>query len=524
MSYAISVPTPFNDISELAENFASRVDDERLMLPHGDVVPEGEWVQFAVTLADGSAALSGLGRCTGSYDNGEEREPEHRFDVVMDSLQFEEMAQIYFERILQVRAAQMGEEPQTGEVDLPDEPIDAEAEAQEMAYAGSDEVIPVAAAEADVAMDVAMEVPVAAPEDEFGGEATQAVSFDELSEAEGAAALADDGLDAMMAEPLAEPEEALAEAVPVDDAVAADAADYADAGEYAEAAPAAAADWEEGDATQFGDMPEDVSDIAEDVAPDADYQPAPAQAAPTLTAPEESNIYDLPPPSAPGQLPSPHANGATLSRRMLQATWSPEPALRPDPSPSSGYFQYAAGGGLPQPPAPPRPALHPTLRVAPAPRPGDAHAAPEAFAEAAPGASTGPTAYDDEAGYQAEAFDADGAAALGVDEALAVDDAGEAEGYAAEGYAGEEEASFEGDFEVDADANVYEAETVEGEGLDVDEGAFEDLTAGEGFDEQGHEAPPVEAATREVDLGELPDHALSHDDETAQVELPEDQQ
>ena len=71
MSYAISVPTPFNDISELAENFASRVDDERLMLPHGDVVPEGEWVQFAVTLADGSAALSGLGRCTGSYDNGE---------------------------------------------------------------------------------------------------------------------------------------------------------------------------------------------------------------------------------------------------------------------------------------------------------------------------------------------------------------------------------------------------------------------------------------------------------------------
>ncbi|MCC6876694.1 MAG: hypothetical protein IT378_20490 [Sandaracinaceae bacterium] len=121
MTYAISVPTPFADITELAESFASRVDEERLMLPNAEPIPEGEWVQFAVTLGDGSAALSGLGRCTGSYDNGEDRAAEHRFDIVLDALQLDEMAQIYFERILIVRGQQGGEEPRTGEVELPAE-------------------------------------------------------------------------------------------------------------------------------------------------------------------------------------------------------------------------------------------------------------------------------------------------------------------------------------------------------------------------------------------------------------------
>lgn len=491
MSYAISVPTPFNDISELAENFASRVDDERLMLPHGDEVPEGEWVQFAVTLADGSAALSGLGRCTGSYDNGEERAPEHRFDVVMDSLQLEEMAQIYFERILQVRAAQMGEEPQTGEVDLPEEPVDVDAQVEEMAYAGSDEVVPVEAA-------APVETVAEPPADEFGGEATQAVSFDELAEAAEAEAL-----EAPMAEPVEEP---VMEAPAVDETATLDA-EYAEAAVDADAFVETAAaedvafdagepDWEEGDATQFGDMPE--AEAEEAAAPIA-------HAAPALTAPEESNIYELPPPSAPGQLPSPHANGATLTRRMLQATWSPEPAPRPDPSPSSGYFQYAAGG-LPQPPTPPRPELDPSLHVSPAPRPGDAHAAPEAFAEAAEPQA----AYEEPEAYaEAEAYgDEEQAAYAEADEAVPVDDAFDAEG-------GYDEAPVEA---VEEAEEVYDAETVEGEGLEVD-AAFEDLSGGEAYEE-----PPVEAATREVDLGDLPDHALSHDDETSQVELPEEQQ
>ena len=88
MTQQIVVPTPFADVNELAENFASRVDEERLMLPHSAPVDEGEWVQFLVTLGDDSAALNGTGRCTGSFDNGEDRAAEHRYDIVIDRHDF----------------------------------------------------------------------------------------------------------------------------------------------------------------------------------------------------------------------------------------------------------------------------------------------------------------------------------------------------------------------------------------------------------------------------------------------------
>src|SRR5690606_31553238 len=91
----------------------------RVMLPNPEPIPEGEWVQFSVTFADGSPALNGVGRCTGSYDNGDAVAPEHRFDVVLDSLELDEMGQVYFERILMVRAQLAGgAEPTTGEVDV----------------------------------------------------------------------------------------------------------------------------------------------------------------------------------------------------------------------------------------------------------------------------------------------------------------------------------------------------------------------------------------------------------------------
>lgn len=127
MTHAIELPTPFEDVNELAQSFASRVDEERLMLPNAQAIPVGEWVRFAVTLGDGSAALSGLGRCSDCIDRGHEHAPEHRFDVVLDALELEEMAQVYFERILMARQAQAGGDPVTGQVDLDEEEISVEA-------------------------------------------------------------------------------------------------------------------------------------------------------------------------------------------------------------------------------------------------------------------------------------------------------------------------------------------------------------------------------------------------------------
>jgi hypothetical protein len=121
MTFALHIATPFADFAELSENFAQRVDAERLMLPYAEPVTEGEWVSFTVTFADGSTALSGAGRCQGSYDNGAEHPPEYRYDVVVDSLQIEGAGEVMFERLVMARNSQAGDanaEPATGEVAL----------------------------------------------------------------------------------------------------------------------------------------------------------------------------------------------------------------------------------------------------------------------------------------------------------------------------------------------------------------------------------------------------------------------
>jgi hypothetical protein len=130
MTIQLSLPTPFGDIAELTENFAQRVDDQRLMLPSGESLPEGEWCQFSVLLADGSAALAGVGRIAGAYDNGEEHPPEYRFDIVLDSLQLEGMHEVMFERLMVARETQMKGEPVTGEVNV--EALEQHAAAPEL--------------------------------------------------------------------------------------------------------------------------------------------------------------------------------------------------------------------------------------------------------------------------------------------------------------------------------------------------------------------------------------------------------
>lgn len=312
MTYAISVPTPFNDISELAESFYSRVDEERIMLPNPDAIPEGEWVEFHITLADGSAALQGQGRCTGSFDNGEERAPEHRFDVVMDSLQLDEMGQIYFERILQVRAAYAGDEPQTGETQVPAETGYASADFEAVEEAGDDYAAAAAyAAEPE-------------PEEYAPPEPAPFDLADEVDEVED------------FTPPPAAPARPPARPPLVEEV---EASDFD----------------EPSGATEIGSIEEYIE-------------------APVLATPGQSRIYELPPPVAPDALPSPHSVAEVLTRPVLHASWSPEPAPRMDPSPSSGLFLYAMGAGLPQPAEPPRPELDPSLRIVRAPVPSDPHA------------------------------------------------------------------------------------------------------------------------------------------------------
>jgi hypothetical protein len=146
MTIALEIATPFADFSELSENFAQRVDTERLMLPYGEPVPEGEWVTFTVLFADGSTALAGTGKCQGAYDNGEEHPPEYRYDIVVESLALEGTAEVMFERLLMARNSMTGSpnaEPATGEVSI------EELEQQHAAKHPAED--PVESVEADIA-------------------------------------------------------------------------------------------------------------------------------------------------------------------------------------------------------------------------------------------------------------------------------------------------------------------------------------------------------------------------------------
>lgn len=328
MTQVLTIPTPFADLSELTENFAQRVDEQRLMLPNLEPVTEGEWVQFSVLLGDGTVALAGVGRVQGSYDNGEEHPPEYRFDVVVDSLQLEGMHEVMFERLLVARSTQMGGEPVTGEVSVED--LERE-QAQRQAAAQQSAAEAVGAEPIEAALD-------ATGEGEQGWE--------------DAGGWAEGGDDGTMVAPGSD-EAAGAPNDGYEDA--SQHAGHADDGEGAYAAPQEDA----------GTGEIDVGDV-EDVAPAAaaprarggDAAPPRPPAAPYPTMQRE-----------PGKLPSPHSfNGVALTRPSLPAAWSPEPEPRPEAAQSSGYFDYQ--GGVPRPARPPRPELDESQRVRPAPRPG----------------------------------------------------------------------------------------------------------------------------------------------------------
>jgi hypothetical protein len=85
MTQVVTVHTDFTDLNQMAQGLVGRVDPVKVILPGPDPVDAGEWVEFAITLQDGTPGFAGVGRCVTAVDNGEERSYHQRFDVVIDS-------------------------------------------------------------------------------------------------------------------------------------------------------------------------------------------------------------------------------------------------------------------------------------------------------------------------------------------------------------------------------------------------------------------------------------------------------
>ncbi|MEM7607909.1 MAG: hypothetical protein AAF411_21350 [Myxococcota bacterium] len=281
MSEVLTVPTHFNDLSELSTGLVDRVGEGSLILYGPVAYAQGDEVAFAVLLADETPAIEGVGRVEEVYDGGDERDPETRYDIVFEALQLDGRSEVVFERIVLARQSMLGDDPNTGEVDISE-----------------------------------FEEPPAAPDFDDSTE------FVGTSEAEHAGAFDDATVDGSQYSDAID-----GEAAYEDVAAADDIGSYEDVG----------ADFDDVGAVQELGGLEAVESL-----------PEPADVAPPQMA-------VLAEPAGP------------LGRPVFAASWWPR-AEAPEPRPSTGWFQYAAGS-LPVPGAPPRPELSPEQRVSPAPRP-----------------------------------------------------------------------------------------------------------------------------------------------------------
>ena len=400
MTDTLTVATHFEDLSQFAAGLVDRVDEDRLILYGPTAFPDGERVNFAVLLVDGSPALEGQARILATVDGGEERDPSARFDIYLDGLELGGMSQAVYERIVLARQSLTSGEPPTGEIDVgelermeaeaaaaaePPDPFEAEAEPP---LEAADEDWGEPAAEADMGV---------AQMDDFGGEST-VVAADPQA--------------------LADAYEAERERAAADEQPAAE--EPAEAEDWAEPMEAPAEDWAEPAA--------DAEDWAEPA--DDDFAPVdtgdfngPGAQAPHAAAPDAGTVAALageasippPPPVDPGGFRL-AAAGAVLTRPSREPAWWPAPAERPEAREVSGYFAYE--GELPIPSTPPHPDLDAGYRVGPAPRPQAGAESAEPVAHAASEASC--AADDDD--FDASATD-DGYAAAEVETAAELESA-----------------------------------------------------------------------------------------------------
>lgn len=399
MTQPMVVLTPFEDIADLTATFAERVDDERIMLPFAEPIDAGTVVEFQVVLADQSVALAGAGTVENSFDNGEEYPPEYRFDVVVTGLRFEGMNEVMFERFLAERDATAGaasteaDLAETGEGPYEAEGAYGQGEAEYALVEGD----PSAADGANPYGEGEQHAPYGEPEQagSYG-----AVAYDEGGE----------GYDAHAVSPASyeraggyeRVQFAQAESAEVDHAaveVRYSEAQYVRAenvgteggaaralhdAEFGEPDPS---DGEVGVATQIHSGFEDYAPIAEggyegaeDVSSDWDDEGAAVVQLSEFQSTGDAVVYaqrELVVPefrdraaTPRGALPS-LARGPIHGGALSRPSYDPGEWLsvspRPIPSQTSGLFDYQSG--LPAMIAPPRPAIDPSLRVAPTPRP-----------------------------------------------------------------------------------------------------------------------------------------------------------
>jgi len=201
MSQVLTVPTHFNDIGELSEGFLDRVEQDTLILYGPVAYEEGLEIEFALLLADGTAALEGFGRVRAAVDGGEDRVPETRYDVVVEALRLDGRSEVVFERLVIARQAVSDappaddDTPVTNDMDAApedDEPVleEVELEADEAFSLPPDEVLAVAAEEAE---------PVTVPPEADAPDTVPPDAYDDEEEEEAATVIAAVDPEAMMA-------------------------------------------------------------------------------------------------------------------------------------------------------------------------------------------------------------------------------------------------------------------------------------------------------------------------------------
>ena len=320
MTDILTVATHFENLNELSQGLADRIDEERIILYGPQPYEEGSNVGFVILLIDGTPVLEGIGEVVAAVDGGDTRDPETRYDIVFDNLALEGKFEIVFERLLSL----MMDAPMTGEVSLDE----FEETAESLAAFDDSEGL------ADDSSLQPTELADAQPQEDI----PQGWDEAEQSTREPAA-------DQYVEEPPVE----YVEEPPIEGELTRDEEVYVQDVSF----EGVVEDIDVSSTIDSFDNGFDV-DVEE---PKVEEPPLVKEDSTSLSGEGEAKLqtrWSTPPP-------------AGLTRRVHALTWQPRGVAHIEPGPSTGYFQYV--GELPIPNTPPRPDLDASLRVAPAPHP-----------------------------------------------------------------------------------------------------------------------------------------------------------
>ena len=388
MSQVLTVPTHFGDIAELSQGFLDRVEQDTLILYGPVPYEDGSEIDFAILLADGSAAIEGRGRVRAAVDGGDERMPETRYDVVLEALQLDGRYEVIFESLVLARQAVSdrpsapdddpaetvpepdAEDPSgilvsdASSVDVedpdPGEPQETEELVETSAGVTEEESIdPLDPDQAETVID--------SPESEEADAVVESLTPDEMAVA--IESLTPDELsveiDSLSPDAMEEaidslspdeseqalPDASFEESSVIVESLSPDMVEplASDTPESDRIIAEGATDWD--DQSAWSDEPSIHATLDED-------EPS----APSSDAPEAAKPPSEPP--SPPQIQLERAPDGLTRPSRAQAPDSDQPparAVEPEPSPATGLFQYEES--LPIPSRPPLPDLNPARRV-----------------------------------------------------------------------------------------------------------------------------------------------------------------